>query len=93
MRPQRLSVVRDGALNGEATELANREEHGKLRGWLNSRRAMALAQGLSGEMMVILEAESSEVWGSRAIDRRSRVGKALEQWRADLVADLGGKGQ
>lgn len=28
--------------------------------------------------------------GSRAIDRRTRVGKALVQWRANLVEDLGG---
>lgn len=28
--------------------------------------------------------------GSRAIDRRSKVGKALSQWRVDLVNDLGG---
>lgn len=28
--------------------------------------------------------------GSRSIDRRTRLGKALTQWRGDLVADLGG---
>lgn len=28
--------------------------------------------------------------GSRAIDRRSRTGRALAAWRADLVRDLGG---
>ena len=28
--------------------------------------------------------------GSRTLDRRSKVGKALSQWRADLVSDLGG---
>jgi hypothetical protein len=28
--------------------------------------------------------------GSRAVDRRTSVGKALEHWRAELVADLGG---
>ena len=31
--------------------------------------------------------------GSRTIDQRTSVGKALNQWRADLVADLGGKDQ
>lgn len=31
--------------------------------------------------------------GSRTIDRRSRVGKSLSQWRADLVSDLGGQDQ
>ncbi len=29
--------------------------------------------------------------GARAIDRRSSVGRALAAWRAELVADLGGK--
>jgi len=29
--------------------------------------------------------------GSRAIDRRTSTGKALEAWRRELVADLGGK--
>lgn len=61
MRPQLLRVVRDGALDGEAMELANREGHEHLRGWGNSRRVLALAQELGGEMMVILEAVSSEV--------------------------------
>ena len=28
--------------------------------------------------------------GSRAIDRRYRVGRALAQWRRDLIPDLGG---
>ena len=28
--------------------------------------------------------------GSRTIDRRTRVGKALTAWRSDLAADLGG---
>jgi hypothetical protein len=28
--------------------------------------------------------------GSRTIDRRTSVGKALSQWRAELIADLGG---
>jgi hypothetical protein len=28
--------------------------------------------------------------GSRAIDRRTSLGKALDQWRGQLVADLGG---
>ena len=31
-----------------------------------------------------------KVLGTRAVDRRTRIGKALEQWRADLIADLGG---
>jgi hypothetical protein len=31
------------------------------------------------------------VLGGRAIDRRTAVGQALEAWRADLVADLGGR--
>jgi hypothetical protein len=30
------------------------------------------------------------VLGTKAVDRRTRVGKALDQWRADLIADLGG---
>jgi len=29
--------------------------------------------------------------GNRAIDRRSKVGKALEAWRGELIADLGGQ--
>lgn len=29
--------------------------------------------------------------GSRAIDKRTALGKALAAWRADLVADLGGR--
>src|SRR5262245_23488043 len=29
--------------------------------------------------------------GRRAIDRRTRLGKALDAWRSDLVADLGGR--
>jgi hypothetical protein len=29
--------------------------------------------------------------GNRAIDRRTSVGKALAQWQAELVADLGGR--
>jgi hypothetical protein len=29
-------------------------------------------------------------FGSRAIDRRTSTGKALEAWRRELVADLGG---
>ena len=29
--------------------------------------------------------------GSRAIDRRTCLGKALDQWRAELIADLGGE--
>src|SRR5713101_4352764 len=28
--------------------------------------------------------------GTRAIDRRSRLGKALTQWQSELIADLGG---
>ena len=28
--------------------------------------------------------------GSRAIDRRTRLGRQLAQWRAELIADLGG---
>ena len=28
--------------------------------------------------------------GSRVVDKRSKVGKALAAWRADLIADLGG---
>ena len=28
--------------------------------------------------------------GSRTIDRRTKVGRALRAWRAELVADLGG---
>jgi hypothetical protein len=31
-----------------------------------------------------------KVLGTRAVDRRTRIGKALEQWRSDLIADLGG---
>lgn len=31
-----------------------------------------------------------KVLGTRAIDRRTTLGKALARWRADLVADLGG---
>jgi hypothetical protein len=31
--------------------------------------------------------------GSRAIDRRTAVGRALSAWRADLAADLGGADQ
>jgi hypothetical protein len=30
------------------------------------------------------------VLGTRAVDRRTRIGKALDHWRADLIADLGG---
>jgi hypothetical protein len=30
------------------------------------------------------------VLGTRAVGRRTRIGKALEQWRSDLIADLGG---
>ncbi len=30
--------------------------------------------------------------GEHAIDRRTTLGKALAQWRADLVQDLGGSG-
>jgi hypothetical protein len=30
------------------------------------------------------------VLGTRAVDRRTRIGKALDAWRADLIADLGG---
>ena len=29
--------------------------------------------------------------GSRVIDMRTSLGKALAEWRADLVADLGGR--
>lgn len=29
--------------------------------------------------------------GSRAIDRRTSTGKALDAWRGELIADLGGK--
>lgn len=29
--------------------------------------------------------------GGRVIDRRTSLGKALDQWRANLIADLGGK--
>src|ERR671911_504887 len=29
--------------------------------------------------------------GSRAIDKRTTLGKSLARWRADLVADLGGE--
>ena len=28
--------------------------------------------------------------GNRLVDKRTRTGKALAKWRADLVADLGG---
>jgi hypothetical protein len=31
--------------------------------------------------------------GSRAIDRRTTLGRALDQWRGDLTADLGGLAQ
>ena len=31
--------------------------------------------------------------GSRAIDRRTRLGKALDEWRRELIADLGGPEQ
>jgi hypothetical protein len=30
------------------------------------------------------------VLGTKAVDRRTRVGKALDQWRTNLIADLGG---
>lgn len=30
--------------------------------------------------------------GKRAIDGRTQTGKALAQWKADLIADLGGSG-
>src|SRR5262245_43385268 len=30
-------------------------------------------------------------FGNRAIDRRTRFGKALQQWRADIIRDLGGE--
>ena len=30
------------------------------------------------------------VLGTKAVDRRTRVGKALDAWRRDLIADLGG---
>jgi hypothetical protein len=30
------------------------------------------------------------VLGTRAVDRRTRIGKALNAWRRDLIADLGG---
>jgi hypothetical protein len=33
------------------------------------------------------------VLGTRAVDRRTRIGKALDAWRADLIADLGGLDQ
>jgi hypothetical protein len=32
-----------------------------------------------------------KVLGGRAIDRRTKVGQALEAWREDLIADLGGR--
>src|SRR5262245_15530272 len=31
--------------------------------------------------------------GSRSIDRRTSVGRALAEWRRDLIADLGGPEQ
>jgi hypothetical protein len=31
--------------------------------------------------------------GSRSIDRRTSLGKALDQWRTELIADLGGQDQ
>jgi len=34
--------------------------------------------------------QAVKVLGTRAIDRRTTVGKALAAWRADLLADLGG---
>ena len=34
-----------------------------------------------------------KVLGSRAIDRRTKTGKALAAWRADLASDLGGGDQ
>ncbi len=34
--------------------------------------------------------QAVRVLGGRLIDRRTSVGKALDQWRRDLVADLGG---
>ncbi len=40
---------------------------------------------------VALLKRSLGVLGSRGIDGRSRVGKALAQWRGNLVADLGGE--
>ncbi len=32
-------------------------------------------------------------WGERAIDGRTRTGKALAAWRDSLIEDLGGEGQ
>lgn len=34
---------------------------------------------------------AARVLGRRAIDRRTRIGKALSQWRNDLIQDLGGR--
>lgn len=31
--------------------------------------------------------------GSRAIDRRTTMGKALDAWRSELIADLGGRAE
>src|SRR5262249_20551722 len=30
------------------------------------------------------------VLGTRAVDRRTRIGKALQAWRSELISDLGG---
>jgi hypothetical protein len=32
-----------------------------------------------------------KVLGSRAIDRRTQVGKALKEWRTEIAQDLGGE--
>lgn len=50
----------------------------------NSAKATSTTHGLTTLKKAV------KTLGGRVIDRRTSLGKALDQWRADLIADLGG---
>jgi hypothetical protein len=47
------------------------------------------SRGVDGHGLNTLKRAVREL-GGRTIDRRTSIGKALQRWRADLIADLGG---
>jgi hypothetical protein len=70
--------------------LARPSSTGKVTALMSGESAKKAPRSYSRHGLTVLK-QAVRGLGGRVIDRRTSLGKALAQWRADLVADLGGK--
>jgi hypothetical protein len=70
--------------------LAKPNSTGKVTALMSGESAKKAPRSYSRHGLTVLK-QAVRGLGGRVIDRRTSLGKALAQWRADLVGDLGGK--